>query len=104
MAKAKGWDSEENEVQSNWMKFNVPLEDKIHGTLIGKRQMNSTMAGKENQKVNVYEVKADEASEYHVLDDKKKLIDEPRQIKPGEIYSIGGTAGAQFAILLSHHV
>jgi len=90
--KQSGWDSEENEVKSNWMKFNVPLEDKIHGTLIGKRTMKSTMQGKEGALVNVYEIKADEESVYHGLDEKKKLIEEPNPIKVGDIFSIGGTA------------
>lgn len=92
MAKEKGWDAPENEVQSNWMKFNVPLEDKIHGTLIAKRQMKSTIPGKEGQIVNVYEIKADEESSYHTLDDKKKLVEEAKKIRPGEIFSVSGTA------------
>lgn len=92
MAKKESWDNEENEVKSNWMKFNVPLEDKIHGTLIAKRQMKSTMGDKAGTMVNVYEIKADEDSVYHALDKKKKLIEEPIQIKAGEIYSVGGTA------------
>ncbi len=93
MAKPKqsGWDSDENEVQSNWVKFNIPLEDKIFGTLIGKRTMKSTMQGKEGQEVNVYEMKADEGL-YHVLDDKKRVVDEPVIVEPGSFLSIGGTA------------
>lgn len=93
MAKNKegGWDSEENVVQSNWVKFNVPLEDKVFGTLIGKRQMKSSMAGKEGQLVNVYELKADEGS-YHVLDDAKKVVAEPVVVEPGSFLSVGGTA------------
>lgn len=96
MAKAKeetgGWDSPENEVQSNWMKFNVPLEDKIHGTLVAKRVQKSSMAGREGEKQNVYDIKADEATTYHKLDEMKKLIDEPITINPGDIYSVGGTS------------
>lgn len=93
MAKNKdSWDSPENEIQSNWMKFNVPLEDKIHGTLIEKRTMKSTMKGKEGELVNIYEIKADEESSFHVLDDKKRVVDEPVTINVGDIYSVGGTA------------
>jgi len=92
MTKSKGWDSEENAVQSNWMKFNVPLEDKIHGTLIAKRTMKSTMPDKAGELVHIYEIKADEESVFHALDDKKVLIPEPRPIRVGDIFSIGGTA------------
>ncbi len=87
----KGWDNEANEVQSNWMKFNKPMEDKIHGTLIGKRRMKSQMANKEGEMQNVYDMKADEPSVYHNLDEKKKLIEEAQPIKPGDIFAIGGT-------------
>lgn len=92
MAKEKGWDSAENEIQSNWMKFNVPLEDKIYGTLVEKRTMKSSMPGKEGEIVNIYEIKASEQSSFHKLDDKKKLIEEPVAINVGDIYSVGGTA------------
>ena len=85
------WDSPENEVQSNWMKFNVPLEDKIFGTLIAKRQVKSTMPGKEGELVNVYELKASEETSFHVLDEKKKVVDEPVIVNVGDVYSIGGT-------------
>lgn len=86
-----GWDDPENEVQSNWMKFNIPLEDKIHGTLIAKRQVASQMQGKEGQKQWQYDIKTDEATVYHKLDEAMKLVDEPIHISPGEVYSVGGT-------------
>lgn len=88
---AAGWDSEENEIRSNWVKFNIPLEDKIHGTLIAKRKMKSTIKGKEGEMVNIYEIQADEETSYHVLDDKKKVVDEPVKVAIGGIYSVGGT-------------
>ncbi len=91
MAKKGGWDSPENEVQSNWMKFNVPLEDKIFGTLIAKRQIKSTMPGKEGEMVNVYEVKASENTSFHVLDEKKKVVEGAVEINIGDVYSVGGT-------------
>lgn len=89
--KTVDWDSPENEIPSNWMKFNVPMEDKIFGTLISKRTIKSTMPGQEGKDVNVYEIKASRESVYHALDDKKKLIEEPIQINTGDVYSIGGT-------------
>ena len=81
--------NEENEVQSNWVKFNVPLEDKITGTLIAIREMKSTLPGKEGEIVKIYELKAD-AGSFHELDDKKKVIDEAVVVEAGSIWSIGG--------------
>lgn len=83
--------NEENEVQSNWVKFNVPLEDKIFGTLIARRKMKSTMAGKEGTMVMVYDIKGDLGS-YHRLDELKKLIEEPVIVEPNSFHSVGGTA------------
>lgn len=88
---ATEWDSEDNAVASNWVKFNVPVEDKIFGTLIAKRQMKSTIPGQEGKMVNIYELKADMGA-FHVLDEKKKVVDEPVTVQPGEFYSVGGTA------------
>jgi|TARA_R100000789_G_C3022233_1_gene153761 hypothetical protein len=87
--KIDNWDDESNEVQSNWVKFYVPLEDKILGTLIAKRTMKSTIPGKEAEDVNVYELKADLGS-FHVKDDDDKIVAEPVKINAGEIWSIGG--------------
>lgn len=81
--------NEENEVQSNWIKFNVPLEDKITGTLIAIREMKSTLPGKEGEMVKIYELKADSGS-FHELDEKKKVIPEPVVVEAGSIWSIGG--------------
>lgn len=86
------WDSEENEVKSNWAKFNVPMEDKIFGTLISKRQMKSNIQGKEGELVWVYEMKADSGS-FHEIDDKKKVVEEPIVINAGEVWSVGGKPG-----------
>lgn len=77
-----------NVVVSNWVKFSQ-IGDKIMGTLIAKRTMKSSIPGKEGEMVTVYDVKADYGS-FHVLDDKKKVIEEPVTIGEGEIYSIGG--------------
>jgi hypothetical protein len=93
MAKSKerDWDDPENEVQSNWIKWNVPMEDKILGTLIAKRQIKSTIPGKEGEMTNVYEIKAQKGV-FHKLDEKKKVVEEPITINENEIWSVGGTA------------
>ncbi len=89
--KQDSWDSDENLVQSAWMKFNVEMEDKVFGTLLEKRTMKSTLPGAEGKLVNVYEMKVDQGS-YHVLDDKKRVVDEPIVLNAGDFISIGGTA------------
>lgn len=83
------WDDESNEVASNWVKFNVPMEDKILGTLISKRQMKSTLPGKEGELVWVYEVKADLGS-FHELDASKVVVPTPIEVRADEIWSVGG--------------
>lgn len=83
------WD-DSNAVQSNWVKFNVPQEDKVFGTLIDKRQVKSTLPGKEGTLTWVYEMKMEHGS-FHALDEVKKVVPEPIVIEAGEIFSIGGT-------------
>lgn len=83
--------SSENEVPSNWVKFNVPQEDKIFGTLISVRDIQSTIAGKEGEMTKVYEIKADYGS-FHDLDDRKKVIETPITVEPGSVWNIGGRA------------
>ena len=99
MAKTKrqDWDSPENEIPSNWMKFNVSAADdaescdKIFGTLVSKRQIKSTMQGKEGELVNVYEIRATKETSFHVLDEKKNLVEGAIAINVGDVYSVGGT-------------
>jgi|TARA_R100000789_G_scaffold5743_2_gene9823 hypothetical protein len=87
--KKDNWDSEENEIPSNWVKFYVPMEDKIFGTLIAKRIVKSNYEGKEDEDSHVYEMKADVGS-FHNVDAKKVVIPEPVTINAGEIWNIGG--------------
>ena len=91
MSKTKDWDNESNEVKSNWLKWNV-YGDKVIGTLVEKRQVKSTMPGKEGELVWVYDLKCDGGS-FHEADDNKKVIEEPVVINAGDFYSIGGKAG-----------
>lgn len=80
-----------NEVPSNWVKFNIPLEDKVMGTLISIREVKNSMPGKEEEMVKIYEIKTDYGS-FHELDEKKKLIEAPVLVSAGEIWNIGGRA------------
>jgi hypothetical protein len=79
---------EENEVKSNWVKWGNPGEDKVWGTLISKKTVKSTFPGKENEDVNIYELKADYGS-FHATDG-KKVAEEETVLGEGEIWSIGG--------------
>ena len=90
--KSNAWDDDSNVVTSNWVKFNVPLEDKIFGTLISKRQMKSTIPGKEGELVWVYEMKADSGS-FHEVDDKKVVVPEAITVNADEVWSVGGKTG-----------
>lgn len=92
MAKAVDHFDDKNEVTSNWVKFNVPIEDKIFGTLVAKRQIKSTLPGKENEMVWVYDLKADYGS-FHELDDEKEVIETPVTVLKNDYYSIGGKPG-----------
>jgi len=89
MAKEKIVDdfSEENEVTSNFVAFNVPLEDKIMGTLIAVREQESNLPTKRGKIEKVYDLKADYGS-FHKLDKKKKVIDTPVIVNEGEIWSV----------------
>lgn len=80
-----------NEVPSNWVKFNVPAEDKIFGTLMATREMKSTIPGKEGEIVKIYELKADFGS-FHEADEKKNVIEPAIEIEKDSIWSIGGKA------------
>ena len=97
MAKTKDDFSSDNEVQSNWVKFNVSAADdpencdKVFGTLINKRQVKSQMPDKAGELVWVYEMLM-EYGQFHELDEKKKVIEEPIVVEKGSIYNIGGKA------------
>ena len=82
--------SDDNEVQSNWIKWGVPQEDKVFGTLISRRTVKSTFSGKEDEDVTIYELKTDYGS-FHATDG-KKVAEEPTVVGEGEIWSIGGKA------------
>ena len=72
----------------------LPMEDKVFGSVPhGRRQMKSTQPRqRRGQLVNVYEMKAAMGTAYHVLGDKRKLVEEPVIVKEGDFLSIGGTA------------
>ncbi len=88
MAKNTKWDDESNEAVNSFVSWGM-VDDYILGTLIGVRHVKSTLPGKEGQMQNIYDFKVKECS-YHVLDSKKKLVEEPVVPNEGDIVSVGG--------------
>lgn len=80
--------NEENEVQSSWIKFSK-IGDFISGTLIGVREVPSTLPGKEGTMTKVYEMKA-VSGEFHDIDEKKQVIEPAINVNAGEIWNVGG--------------
>lgn len=97
--KKKSWDSEENEVESSFIAFNVDDAtsdgegDFIYGALLApRREVPNKLAEKAGTMQFLYEVKIHECR-YHKLDKKKKVIDEAIEPETGETIIIGGKAG-----------
>lgn len=88
MSKQKAWDDASNEATNNFVGFNV-IGDYVLGTLIGKKKVKSTLPDKNGEMQSIYEVKVREAK-YHLLDEKKKVIEEPIVCEDGDIVSVGG--------------
>ena len=88
MSKNTAWDAPENEAQNNFVSWGQ-IGDFILGTLIGVKEVKSTLPDKEGELQKVYEVKVKECS-YHVLDDKKRVIEEPVVPSEGDLVSVGG--------------
>lgn len=79
---------ESNEMPNNWVKWGK-VGDKIQGTLVAVRTMQSRLPGQEGKKTQIYEVKADSGS-YHDMDDKQNPIEPPIETRAGEYWNIGG--------------
>ncbi len=89
MAKTKSnWDADENEAVNSFVSWGE-VGDYILGTLVSTKESLSKFPGKENEKVKIYEVKVKECS-YHVLDDKKRVVETPIVPETGSIVSVGG--------------
>lgn len=90
MAKAtkKAWDDVSNEATNSFVGFNQ-IGDYVLGTLVGKRKVKSTLPDKAGEMQNIYEIKVREAS-YHLLDDRKRVIEQAEEPEEGSIVSVGG--------------
>jgi hypothetical protein len=87
----KRWDDEENEVESNFISFGQE-GDYIYGALLAPRREVPNKLSDKGATQFLYEVKVHDC-EYHKLDKKKKVIDEPVEPEEGETIIIGGKAG-----------
>lgn len=88
MSKNTSWDAPENEAQNNFVSWGQ-IGDFVLGTLVGTKEVKSTLPDKEGEMQKVYEVKVKECS-YHILDDKKRVIEEPIVPGEGDLVSVGG--------------
>lgn len=87
-AKAPAWDDASNEATNNFVSWGQE-GDYVLGALLSVKKVPSTLPDKKGEMQFVYEIKVREAS-YHILDEKKKIVDEAVEPEAGEIVSVGG--------------
>src|SRR3990167_8851637 len=87
---------EENAVKANWVKWGK-AGNKIFGTLMSVREMESQFPDKKGEMVKVYEFLA-EGGEFNDIDEDKKPVKEVTTINPGEIWLVGGKVGLDNAM------
>jgi hypothetical protein len=93
MAKAKtlgSWDDVSNESKNSFVGFNE-IGDYILGTLTARKQVPSTLPDRVGELQWIYEIKVRDCA-YHVLDDRKKVVEEAVEPEAGDIVSVGGRA------------
>lgn len=87
---AGAWDDPENEAQNNFFKWGK-VGNYIFGTLISKKQVPSTLEGKENTLQWIYEVKVKEGA-YNDMDEDKKALEPTIELSADDIINVGGRA------------
>ncbi len=85
---SQSWDSADNEASNNFVSWSQ-VGDYVYGTLIGIREVASTLPDRAGEMQKIYDVKVKEC-EYHVLDDKKKVVEDAVTPSEGDIVSVGG--------------
>lgn len=88
MSKETSWDAPENEAQNNFVSWGA-VGDFILGTLVGIREVKSTLPDRAGEMQKIFDFKIKECS-YHLLDDRKNPIDPPETPERGELVSVGG--------------
>ena len=86
--KNSAWDAPENEAQNNFVSWGQE-GDFVLGTLIGVREVKSTLPDKAGEMQKIYDLKVKECS-YHVLDEKKRIVEEAVVPSEGDLVSVGG--------------
>lgn len=86
---------QDNEVRSSWIKWGK-IGDKIAGTLVSVRQMESQLPGKKGEMVNIYEILAS-GGEFHDIND-KVIAEEATVIEEGQLWLVGGGLGLDNAM------
>lgn len=89
--KASSWDAPENEATNSFVSWGQP-GDFVLGTLTAVKDVKSTLPDRVGELQKVYTVKVKEC-EYHVLDEKKRVVETPVKPEEGTIVSVGGRAG-----------
>jgi len=87
---------EENEIKASWVKWGK-VGNKIFGTLISVREMESQLPGKKGEIVKIYEILAD-GGEFNDIDEDKKPVKEVTTIDPGTTWLVGGGVGLDNAL------
>lgn len=88
MKKAISWDDASNEATNSFVSWSE-IGDYVYGTLTAVKSVKSTLPGKENEMQKIYEVKVKEG-QYHVLDEKKHVVETPIILEEGSTVSVGG--------------
>lgn len=88
MSKNTLWDDPINEAQNNFISWGQ-VGDFVYGTLVGIREVKSTLPDKAGEMQKIYDVKVKECS-YHILDEKKRVVEDAIVPAEGDLVSIGG--------------
>lgn len=85
---SKNWDDPANEAQNSFVSWGS-VGDFILGTLVGVKEVKSTLPDRAGQMQKVYTVKVKEAL-YHLLDEKKNVVEPAEEPAEGDVVSVGG--------------
>ena len=82
---------DENKVKDIWWKKGV-IGDRVKGTLLSVKQIESQMPDKKGELVTIYELKA-LFGEFHDIDENKKPLETPTKVDPCSMVLVSGTLG-----------
>lgn len=82
---------DENKVKDIWWKKGK-IGDRVKGTLLSVKQIESQMPDKKGELVTIYELKA-LFGEFHDIDENKKPLEVPTVVEQGAMVLVSGTMG-----------